>query len=629
MILLQDIPNMKRLLHIVLIMLWAFMGYLANGQIVVEPQKIVPPNMDRENQHLGIQYYQNREFTKAIEIFTDLYSRDPSHVNYTYYLYSLLELQDYREAGKLVKDQIKKYPDMLRYEVDLGYVYQRASETDKANRTFEDVIGHLPENINEIKQIANTFYVRGLTSYAIKTYLKGREVMKGEYDFDMDLASMYERNGNYQEMVETYLDNLERLPDNIENVQNRLQSAMSRDIENILPGILREALLVRYQKSPDEVYLNELLLWLSVQEKDFSFAFIQARSLDRRFHEDGHRVLEVADLALSNDDYEAALTAYQYLLDKGKENSLYLNGLIGFLETRYQQISHNIRIEQEEMVALEKAYEEAIQEFGVQQETMPLLRDLAHIQAFHLGKEEDAIANLSLAIEVPGPDNYSRARCKLELADIYLFQGEIWEATLLYSQVEKTYKNEPIGHLAKLKNAHLTYYIGEFAWAKAQLDVLKSATSKLIANDALELSLLIADNVEADSSYAGLYLYAQAELLMYQNKLDEAFMKLDAITIQGGWHPLFDEVLLQKAEIRMQQGRYEDADTLLQQLCTSYPDDILGDDALFRRAQLQEEIFKNDSRAMELYQQLLTEYPGSIFTIEARKRFRTLRGDAM
>ena len=620
---------MKKLLHISLIMLWAFMGFQVSGQIVVEPQKIVPPNMDRENQRLGIQYYQNREFAKAIEIFSDLYSRDPSHVNYTYYLYSLIEMQEYREAGKLVKDHIKKYPDMLRYEVDLGYVYQRASETDKANRTYEDVISHLPANINEIKQIANTFYVRGQTSYAIETYLRGREIMNGEYNFDMDLASMYERNGNYQEMVETYLDHLERLPDNRENVQNRLQSAMARDIENILPGILREALLVRYQKSPDEVYLNELLLWLSVQEKDFSFAFIQARSLDRRFHEDGERVLEVADLALANDDYEAALTAYQYLLDKGKESGLYLNGLIGFLETRYQQISHNIRIEQEEMVALEKAYEEAILEFGVHQQTMPLLRDLAHIQAFHLAKEEDAIANLNMAIEVPGPDNYSRARCKLELADIYLFQGEVWEATLLYSQVEKTYKNEPIGHLAKLKNARLTYYIGEFAWAKAQLDVLKSATSKLIANDALELSLLIADNVEADSSYAGLYLYAQAELLMFQNKLDEAFMKLDAITIPGGWHPLFDEVLLRKAEIRMQQGRYDEADTLLQQLYISYPDDILGDDALFRRAQLQEEIFHNETQAMELYQKLLTEYPGSIFTIEARKRFRTLRGDAM
>ncbi|HSG68245.1 MAG TPA: tetratricopeptide repeat protein, partial [Bacteroidales bacterium] len=276
-----------------------------------------------------------------------------------------------------------------------------------------------------------------------------------------------------------------------------------------------------------------------------------------------------------------------------------------------------------------KAYEEAILEFGVHAQTMQLLRDLAHIQAFHLDKVDEAIANLNLAIAVPGPENLPRAQCKLELADIYLFQGEIWEATLLYSQVEKTFKNEPIGHMAKLKNARLTYYIGEFAWAKAQLDVLKSATSKLIANDALELSLLIADNIEADSSYAGLFLYAQADLLTYQNKLDEAFMKLDAINILGGWHPLFDEVLFQKAEIRIQQGRYEEADSLLQKLYISYPDDILGDDALYRRARLQQEIFKDSSTAMALYQELLTNYPGSIFTIDARKRFRALRGDPM
>ena len=198
---------------------------------------------------------------------------------------------------------------------------------------------------------------------------------------------------------------------------------------------------------------------------------------------------------------------------------------------------------------------------------------------------------------------------------------------MLYSQVEKTFKNEPIGHLAKLKNARLTYYIGEFAWAKAQLDVLKSATSKLIANDALELSLLISDNTEADSSYAGLFLYSRADLLLYQNKYDEAFMKLDAINTLGTWHPLFDEVLYKKAEIRILQGQYEEADTLLQKLYTSYPDDILGDDALYRRGRLYQEIFIDDQMAMDLYQELLTKHPGSIYTIDARRRFRALRGD--
>lgn len=620
---------MRSIKHI-LLFLFLFAGNtIAIGQI----QRLPPSpansqqNLNREEQRIAIQYYQNRDYEKAVEMFTTLYEREASHVNYTYYFYSLLELRRYKEAEKLAKKHIRKNDNQLRYRVDLGFVYLRASEPEKAEKQFDEVIRRLPPSVHQIKEIANAFYLRNQADYAIAVYEQGKLLMEGTYTFDIELATMYERNGNFREMVETYLDHLEDVPESREDVQNRLQTAMARDIENILPDILRESLLIRYQEYPEAVYLNELLLWLSIQQKDFSFAFTQARSLDRRFGEDGFRVLNVAELAQANKDYEAAIEAYQYILDKGKNKPLYLNGLIGFLEARYQQVSNNIRIENEEMLVLEAAYIEAIAEFGVHQQTMQLLRDLSHIQAFHLDKEGHAVDNLTLAIDIPGPESISRAKCKIELADIYLYIGEVWEATLLYSQVEKAFKSEPIGHEAKLKNARLTYFIGEFAWAKAQLDVLKAATSKLIANDALELSLLIADNMDADSSYTGLRYFARAELLIYMNKPDEAYATLDSIWDAINWHPLFDEVLFKKAEIRIKQGEYHMADSLLNNIVLYYPEDILGDDALFRRAQLQEEIFLDEEKAMDLYKEILLKYPGSIYTIEARKRFRELRGD--
>ncbi len=584
---------------------------------------------NRERQRLGIQYYQNREFEKAREIFAVLYEEDPNHINYTYYLYSLTELQQYREAEKLIKKHSRKNPGSLRYEVDLGFIHLSAGEPEKASEVFEDVIRKLPANAHEIRQIANAFYSRNQTGYAISTYQQGKKLMEGTYSFDIELAMMYERNGNYPEMVGTLLDHLADYPEALEDVQNRLQSAMAQDIEQILPGILRESLLVRYQESPEEIYLNELLLWLSVQQRDFSFAFIQARSLDRRFNEEGYRVLEVGELALANGDYEAAIESFAYLMAKGRSSSLYLNGLIGFLESRYRQIADNIKIEPDKLQELESAYLEAIEEFGVHAETIQLLRDLAHIQAFYLDRQGQAIENLNKAIAVPGPESIQKAKCKLELADIYLFMGEVWEATLLYSQVEKAYKNDPIGHMAKLRNARLTYYIGEFAWAKAQLDVLKAATSKLIANDALELSLLIADNVEIDSSYAGLRLFAAAELLLYMNKLEESFQTLDSINLLAAWHPLHDEVLFRKAEIKEKQGLFNEADSLLAKITLHYADDILGDDALYKRARMHEEVFGNREKAMELYRELLTRYPGSVYTMEVRRKFRELRGDEL
>jgi len=216
---------------------------------------------------------------------------------------------------------------------------------------------------------------------------------------------------------------------------------------------------------------------------------------------------------------------------------------------------------------------------------------------------------------------------KIELADILLLTGDVWEASLLYSQVEKAFKNDVVGFEAKYRNARLYYYIGEFSYARAQLDILKAATSKLIANDAMQLSLLISDNMDEDSTTTGLRLYSRADLLLFRNKPEEAFKTLDSINMLGLYHPLFDEVLFQKAEIRLRQGRYADADSLLVKLVNFYQQDLLADDALFKLGELNENIFKNYPRAMEFFERILTDYPGSIFVVDARRHYRNLRGD--
>jgi len=261
--------------------------------------------------------------------------------------------------------------------------------------------------------------------------------------------------------------------------------------------------------------------------------------------------------------------------------------------------------------------------------TLSLIRYLAHLHAFYLEKTPEAIGGLSNAIAMPNISKQQRAECKLELADILLFSGEPWEATLLYSQVEKDFKHDPIGHEAKFRNAKLTYYIGEFGWAKAQLDVLKAATSKLIANDAMALSLLISDNMDPDSTYKALSMFAKADLLMYRNKDDEALMVLDSVTLDYTYHPIADEVLFKKSEILLKNGRYDEADTLLSQVVEIFPYEILADNALFERAKLHDHYYNDPTMAMDLYQELLTSYPGSLFAVEARKRFRELRGDEL
>jgi hypothetical protein len=582
---------------------------------------------EQENEKLAFQYYSNKDYEKALVLFRDLYDKQPTHHHYTYYLYCLTALDKFSEAEKLVRSKIKDEQGSYRYEVDLGYIYLLTDKPEKAEKCFDELIENMNPNKANISEIANAFLSRQLYEYAIKTYLQGRELMQYTEYFNRELALVYEMSGNYSSMIEEYLDLLVGDPSQLEMVQNRFQNILDKDIDDKISDALRESLLKRNQRNPENRFYGEMLLWLSVQRKDFEFALIQAKSLDTRFNEGGMLVFSIANLSLSNKDYDVALEAYGYLLKKGPSNPYYAESLTGTLQAKFFRITEGYNYSLKDLQSLKQEYETALNELGRNARTVLLMRDLAHLQAFYLNELNESVQLLEEAISINNVPEDLKARIKLELGDIYLFVGEVWEASLLYSQVEKAFKNDPTGHEAKFRNARLSYYIGEFEWAKAQLDVLKAATSKFIANDAMELSLQISDNMDPDSTYSGLLLYSSADLLIYRGQDSLAMITLDSIKMLGLSHPLDDEVLFSKAGIYIREKDFVSADSVLDKIVRDYKDDILADNALFKRAELQAGVLNNKAKAMALYEQLMLDYPGSLFTTEARKRFRQLRGD--
>lgn len=576
---------------------------------------------------LASMFLKNKEYEKAASIYERLYNEKPSSYYYTYYLFCLIQIRDFKTAEKFILKERKRNPNNPRYEVDLGYIYLENNESEKAKKQFETALEDLRADRNHIVSLANAFRSRRQNEWAIKTYEKGRQLLNNSYSFHLELGDMYGYDQNHEKMVEEYLEMLEFDINYLDAVQNRLQNALNKDPDGRKHEILKNELLKRIQRSPDKHFYSEMLLWLSIQEKDFELALIQAKSLDRRLGEDGQRVFDLAKLCISNKSYDVAAEAYSYLISRGEENPYYLGSRIEFLNVKYLIITNSFDYNNEEILQLKNDYISTIDEFGRNASTITLMRYLAHLQAFYLDEADSAIVLLNETIEIPNAPPSLKAECKLELADIFLFTGNVWDATLLYSQVEKAFKNEPIGHEAKLRNAKLSYFIGEFEWAKAQLDVLKAATSKLIANDAMDLSLLISDNIDIDSSTTALSIYSRAELLEYRNKDDLALATLDSIKNIATWHPLSDEVLFKKAEIMIKKGMFRKADTLLAELVEMYPYDILGDDALYKRAQLYELQFKDIPIAMELYENILLNYPGSLYASDARRNFRRLRGD--
>ncbi|MDB5116464.1 MAG: tetratricopeptide repeat protein, partial [Mucilaginibacter sp.] len=311
---------------------------------------------------------------------------------------------------------------------------------------------------------------------------------------------------------------------------------------------------------------------------------------------------------------------------KGKDQPLYADAKIELINTKNLKITAGKYVESD-LTDLEKNYLDLIAEFGKNNSTAAAMQKLANLQTFKLHKLNDAQKVLEDAISIPQIRPNLLAACKLDLGDIYLLNNQPWEATLLYSQVEKDYPNTTMGQDAKFRNAKFAYYTGDFTWAKGQLDVLKAATSQLIANDALNLSLLIADNIAADTSGKALKMYARADLQIFAEQQDKATRILDSIDTKFPNNALYDDILMAKARISIQQKNYADAVADLKKIVAEHPTDLWADDAVFMLGDIYENQLTNKEQAKTYYQKIITDYAGSLWINEARKRFRKLRGD--
>jgi len=607
-------------------------GSAARAQIddILKPVELRPPTPamqtpQQSDEQLAAQYFRTRDFAKAAVLYERIFAERNNPVYYTYYFYCLLELGEFDKADKLVRQQIKDNPGNLKFVIDLGYIYSQKGEQAKAKRQFESVLKELPASRGQIIELSNAFFARAQSEYAAQVFIRGRELVNDP--FFLELGNLYRQTRNVSGMIEAWLDYIDYDSFNAPMIRNRLQNALEEDQDNMLSDYLKYSLLQRIQKEPGKTYFSEMLLWLSIQNKDFVQAFNQARAIDRRLKEDGERMIDLARVCISNGEYQVAIDAFQYVMKKGKNNYLYVDARIGLLYAHYLKVIQTPGYTPKDLIDLESEYIAALEEYGRNSTTVMIMKHLAHLQAFYLDKTDDAVALLNNAVAMRGVNATDNAMIRIELADVLLFTGDVWEAKLLYAQVERAFRNDPVGHEAKFKNARLSFYLGEYDWAKAQLDVLKAATSKLIANDALEMSIFIGENLDADSSTLALDLFARADMLVYRNKKELAMATLDSIFNLAGWHPIFDDVLLKKAEIRISQNRYEEAASYLNRIVTDHPYEIKADKALFMLADITGDKFKDTDKARELYEKLLMNYPGSLYTVEARKRYRHLRGD--
>ncbi len=573
---------------------------------------------------LALQYFQNKEYDKAADLYKEIYKKKPTPIFYNYYLDCLFANEDYKTAEIFVKQVSKKHPKEQKYKVEYAYVIDQSGNHKKATKLYLKAIKSLKANRNDVIDLSNAFKVRGLNDYALKTMEKGKKLIQ-DPPLNMEMADLYMAMGNYKGMMSEYLDLVAQDDSYLPIVQSKLQLIIS-DKNNEEPSeALREELLKRTQKNPNKIVYSELLYWYSLQKKQFTLALIQGEALDKRYDEQGGRIFQLAKVLYSNKQYELSIEAYKYVMTYGSQNRYYQTSSIEILQSRFMDIVENAHYMQTDLSQLAIDYESLLNKYGENASTVKLMINLAHLNAFYLNNVEKATTLLEKVQHIPNIKHYDRAMAKLKLGDILLFSGQKWSASLLYKQVEKANKYDAIGFEARFKAAKFFYYVGEMEYAKVQLDVLKGATSKLIANDALELYLLITENMSPDSTYDALRYYARAELRAYQHNYDAANLTLDSIlTAYPPGEPIRDNVWFKKAQIQMQLKNYESADTLFNNCLKEDPYGTLADDALMMQAQLNDNKLNNKSKAKQLYKKILIDYPGSLFTVEARKRYREM-----
>ena len=580
------------------------------------------------DEQLAMQYYDRKEFDKAIMYFDKLYDKLPD-AYYLYYFKCLIETKDYNRAEKITKKQIKRNPTASNLYVKLGKIYQFLNNPDKEKEQYEKAIKEVIPEQNYVFVLAHAFEEEQLFDYAIEVYLKGRKKQKDTYPFYYEIADLYKKKGNLKAMINEYLDAIEFRESELYTAQSNLQQSLGYDDKNggFNNPLLKQELQKRIQQQPDKIIFSEFLIFIQNQQKDFEGSYTQNKALDKREKGDGTRLIELAKLCVSNENYAVAEKCYQYVISKGKENPYYDIAIIEKLNTNYLELTSQRNPNLVNINSLSVSMETALSNYGISTLTLPLIKKSALLKAYYLNKPAEAISELENVTTKYAFDKNTLAEIKLDLGDMNLLIGNIWDASLLYSQVEKDFKYDIVGQEAKFRNAKLSYYASDFKWAKAQCDVLKGATTKTIANDALDLSLIITDALGIDSNEVPLSMFSSAELLILQHQYDRALARLDSINSIFSQHTLGDDIYFKKAEIYKQTNRYVEAAKMYQNIVEYFPNELYGDDALFKEAELYERYLNDKEKAKEIYQDMLVKYPGSIYIVEARKRYRELRGD--
>ena len=566
------------------------------------------------------EYFEKGDFEKALYEYKKLYAQSPSNINYiNQIIASYQQLERYDDAEQFLKQLLErvKYP---AFYVELGYNYQLKGDLNNANSYYKLALSSLDQNVNNVFSVSRSFQGHSLLNEALATYEKGM-ALKADFNFNLQMAQIYGEQGNVEKMFVSYMDFVAANPIAVGNIKRAISDFISEDGSNENNVLFRKIVLKKLQEQPNILW-NDLLSWLFIQQKDYNKAFIQEKAIFNRQPESLNRIEELANIAISENENQTAKEILNYLIHTAQDLDTLLSANYHLLQLETKES------QKDQYESIKKAYEALFNEYGMFSQTLQLQIAYAHFLAFNMNDTKKATTFLEKTLQLPLNDS-QKAQVKLELGDVFVLREEFNTALIYYTQIQRSLKNSTISQEARFRVAKTSYYKGDFDWAESQLNILKASTSQLIANDALDLKLIISDNKYDDSLHVALKLYAKADLLAFQNKEDDAIALLNIIIQEHKTENIIPQALFKQAQLFEHKKEYLKAESNYLTILNNYRDGILVDDASYALAELYVNHLAQPEKAKALYEDIFLNHADSIYYIDARKKFRALRGDAI
>ncbi len=564
---------------------------------------------------LAERYYRDGAYEKAVPIYKALFEKNRYNTTYLKRLInSYQELSEYTTVKKLLEKQLKTNPTHSYLLVELGYNFERQQQKDSATLYYDKAINSIQKNPGMGGYIGRLFKENALLDYAITAYEKSMQ-LNPNVNYEFQLAQIYGEQGNFEKMFISYIDLVDKNANYLNTVQRYTSQYITDDKLNENNISFKKALIKKSVSNPKDVW-NKLLSWLFVQQKEYNKAFIQEKALFKRNPNHIRNIIRLGYGAFDGKEYKTATNCFQFIIDNSPFIDQKINADLYLLKIAIATNQPNI----------DALFKNVYATYGKKSNTLKIQLEESNYLTFVKNEPQKSVAILEHALQI-SRSKFEKAEIKIALGDVHVFIGNYNKALIYFSQVQTSIKNHPLAQKARFKVAQTSYFKNDFKWAFAQLKVLKASTTQLIANDALDLFLIISDNQAKDSLETGLTLYAKADLLAFQNKNQESIEVLQQIITKFKGQKIEDESLYKQANLYVKTGQYESAIKNLHQIISLDKESIFVDDAIYLIAEIYKDKLNLPQKASEYYQKIIFEHPSSIYLVAARKKYRTLRGD--